>query len=241
MVKFSSDKEKPVSIHTKYLTTFVGQSTNAQFVAVPLAPNAGGLGTYSSQINNYIDMYRMARIDKIVVRALNTAGTNNTVPSWVLFYQKYGGAAPANFGELESTQTSSLAALAGTLTTTEANRTVLKIEGPDMTVVESAEGPGLKRWISTQSDSGQNNWGNIYVVFSSTSVATTNFFIDVEIWMSFYQMMDPASISRNIKARALPTPSTDFLPPRVSSPEAEITESQLLLDRLLKKYPKSTL
>jgi len=233
--------EKPVSIRTKYYVNYNAQSTNAHFAAVSLAPNTAGMGANSSQIAAFVDMYRMARIDKIRIQVSANGGNAAISAGWILYYSKYGAAAPAGWTDCEGVDISSVAFIPNSgVMPTQLGRATLKIPGPNISVVDSAAGPGLPRWISTQSDGVQTSFGSIYVVFSGTSANTAFFLVEVDVSMSFYQMMDPATISAVWKRQL--TPSTDALPApkRTSSPDAEVTESQLLLDRLLKKYPKST-
>jgi len=244
--KMKAFRELPVTIRTKYYINYNAQSTNAQFVAVSLAPTQAGMGANSSQISAFVDMYRMARIDNIRIACLASGGNSANTSAWVLMYSKFGASAPVGWTDLEGIDISSIATLpqTGVGVPTQVSRSTLKIPGANLSVVESAAGPGLPRWISTQSDTDQTTYGNVYVVFSALSVGTQNFFVEVDLTMSFYQMLDPATISLAWKKQlSLTSPNLETIPAAQdkegSSPEAEVTESQLLLERLLKKYPQT--
>jgi len=134
----------------------------------------------------------------------------------------------------------------------------LKVPGSALLPPESSPGPGRLGWIPTQADGPDTtaqNWGAITLVSSvaATAAGTIPTFVKVEFTASFYELLDPVLIASKRKAREgsvmpvlQPVPSvvssTDLLSTmdNFSSPEAEISESQLLLERLLKKYPKST-
>ncbi len=166
---------------------------------IPLSPASSGLGAFSGQITNFVDMYRFARIDDITVEYMMDLNASTSYTAWFLAYLPPGATAPNNLLAVETMHVSKLAS--GNVANAK-NSAVLHMTRKDLMPLAEAGGPG-PGWLATASDGPTNSWGDIYIVNcvpvgSSANVSITG---KVTITMSFHELVDPTLISLRIKSR----------------------------------------
>ncbi len=165
---------------------------------VILSPAGSGLGSYSGQLTNFFDMYRLARLDAITVETQMELNAATSYQGWFLAYLPAGSAAPSNLLSIETQHASKLAS--GNVANS-ANRAVLHLTRRDMPPLAEAGGPG-PGWLATASDGPTSTWGDIYIVNTSPAGSgAPAISTKVTLTMSFYELIDPTLISARIEAR----------------------------------------
>lgn len=200
-----------------------GITTNSGVLGVslvnlsPAAPAAANeLADYCEEIADYCDMYRFARLDWIELQATISqssiaAGGSVAFNGFVLSHLLPGATAPSNLLQVENPSmvvaephTVTISDSAGTTFTPVARGVAmptLRITGDQLEPTLIAGGPGKQSWIATEDDSelgaSTPSWGQIYIVSRSPANNTNDVRIDfhVRLRMSFYQLVDPATIS----------------------------------------------
>ncbi len=221
-----SFKQREVRITEKFFVT--QQITTSDIVTSlgTLGCASGQLFANSASISNLGDMFRLYKVNAAKFR-LKYSGINTVtatfMPPALLYVLPFGGAAPAGVSELEAdrglgdltdqwnaAQTSDSGGIDRTPT--------LKVRGSDLIVVESASPAG---WIATAADADQSHFGTLYLVkaFAGVSTGVTNPYwtLQVEVDISFRDLIDPNLISRTVKPkRAINSP-----PPESSYPASD--------------------
>ncbi len=194
---------------------------------IPLAPAASGLGAFSGQITNYVDMYRFARIEELTVEYEMVVNAATSYYGWFLAYIQPGASAPSNLLAIETRHVSQLAS--GNVANSN-NRAKLHMTRKDLMPLAEAGGPG-PGWLATASDGPTNTWGDIYIVNAAPAGTGTPATIGkVTITMSFHELVDPTLISLRLKSRK------DGLPERqrkkLRAPESATVEEDLTMSRI---------
>jgi len=168
---------------------------------IDLSPTSTGLGSLSSQITNFCDMYREVRLDKLKI-AFSKAyalSAGITMPLSVFCITQTGTVAPT-WSTIETPLISNFvdghvfATAAGIFNpTTDA---VMKCRGSDLVVLNEASGPGEAGWIATSGDGSTTSWGTVYKVQATAGTACTySIGFRYDITLSFRVLVDPAQIS----------------------------------------------
>lgn len=197
---------------------------------VNLDPSATGLGTFSGQLTNFFDMYRLARLDAITVESRMAgpySGTMTSYYAWFLAYLPPGSAAPSNLLSIETKHSSKIAS--GHPYNSD-NHAQLHMTRRDLPPLAEAGGPG-PGWIATAQDGPVNTWGSIYVINGSPAGAgTPELTSRITLTMSFCELVDPTLLSARMKARSqLPEKPLKCLraPPKQDLEEEDLTMSRL--------------
>lgn len=189
---------------------FLTPTTLLTQVVMTLEPTSGSMGSYSGELNNFLDMYRLCRLEsfKVVVNAVDyTAG----IAAWdgfVVSYRPQGVAAPTNLLSIETPHSScGVGDLASAF-----NKAVVKLERGDISVTAEAGGPGMG-WLTTQNDGPAVLHFGFIDITSTTPASGTpgnvGWQYKAEAVMSFKELVDPSTISARVKARAMkPSPTT---------------------------------
>ncbi len=198
---------------------------------LPLVPTVAGLGSQSGQLANYLAMYRLARIEHVVVEGMMGGPVSSGVTSfynWFLANVPPGASTPSNLLALE---TKNMSPLASGDVSNAANHTALRMTRKDLPVTAEAGGPG-PCWLATDGDGPGTSWGTIYLVNGSPAGSgNLDFNYKVTLTMSFYELVDPTILSARLKA--LPavseaTPQKLRVPRAIrADPEEDLTMSQL--------------
>lgn len=199
--KFGSESVTQTFTFFQYDTLAAG---NLAEVQVSLTPTQAGLGSYSGQLNNFLDMYRLARVEHIRVEsrvASSEAATASSQDSWLAWFLAYipaGVTAPSNLLALETRHVS---AIASGNVQNSANSAVLALSRADLVALAEASGPG-SGWLATAADGPGTTWGDITAV-TCTPAGTVGMAIasKISITMSFKDLVDPTLISERMKLR----------------------------------------
>lgn len=181
---------------------FLTPTTVLTQVVLTLEPTSGSLGSVSGEIGNFLDMYRLCRIEdfKIVVNAIDyTAG----IAAWdgfVVSYRPQGVNAPSNLLSIETAHSSNgVGDLASAY-----NKAVVSITRKDISVTAEAGGPGTG-WLTTQNDGPAVLHFGFIDITSTTPVSGTpgnvGWHYRAECTMSFKELVDPTTISLRLKSR----------------------------------------
>ncbi len=196
---------------------------------IVLDPSTGVLGTYSGQLANFLDMYRLARLDAITVEAImgNSPGSQSSYYAWFLAYLPPDAAVPTN---LLSIETKSCSALASGIPQNSNNLARLHMTRRDLPPLAEAGGPG-PGWLATGQDGPESSWGTIFVINGSPAgTAAPELTIKVTLTMSFCELVDPTLLSERFKSRSkLPEKPLKCLraPPQQVPEEEDLTMSRL--------------
>lgn len=195
----------------------------------PSVSGAEPLGTFSGQLANFFDMYRLARLDDIKIEALMGAspGTQSSYYAWFLAYLPPDAAAPSNLLSIETKHCSEVCS--GNAANAN-NRAKLHMTRRDLPPLAEAGGPG-PGWLATNDDGPETSWGTIYVINGSPAgTAAPELTWKVTLTMSFCELVDPTLLSARFKARSqLPERPLKSLraPPRQDPEEEDLTMSRL--------------
>lgn len=167
-----------------------------------LEPTSGGLGSQSGELNNFLDMYRLCRMEefKIVVNAVDYPAGIAAWDGFVLSYRPQGVAVPTNLLSIETRHSSNgVGDLASAL-----NRAVVSLSRTDISVTAEAGGPGMG-WLTTQNDGPVVlNFGVIDITSATPASGTpgnVGWQYRAECTMSFKELVDPSTISLRVKSR----------------------------------------
>ena len=205
-------KQREVRITEKFFVTQQITSTDIVTSLGTLGVDGASLLANSTSIANLGDMFRLFRINGIKFRLLFTGSDSVTscyIPPQLLYLLPFGAAAPAGVASLESDRAigdlcEQFRMTAVTLTDVGGPNRVpsLKCKNSDFVVIDSASPAG---WLATGLDATQGHFGTLYAikVFAGASTGVTNPYwtLQIEVDISFRDLVDPTLISRQ-KSRA---------------------------------------
>lgn len=200
-------RNREVRVHEKFV---YAQNINTASTAVDLgALNFAGILSQSTNLTNLGDMFRIFKINQFKCRLVWSSGSGLTqwfLPPRLLYILPFDCGAPTSIGDLEADRAVGKLApyrekVATTYTmcgcTTEAAEPSLKVQHSDLVVIDSASPSG---WIATSTDGGQTSFGNLYLLTqtagSSTPTAAPGWLLEVEVDVSFRDLVDNNLLSR---------------------------------------------
>ncbi len=192
-----SNRADTVTIRTK-INFDVVDAVNAIELLLTLDASTAttGLSARSQVLAAYMDMYRYFKIDKLVCHVVSSFSAA-TEASCYINYLSPGTASPTNAGSFETPHQ--------VLTSSYAPRP-LKIP---VSVFRN-----VGAWCVTQGDATDEvflSFGELYISVPSGNAMPVGQFVQVDLTVTFRQLLDPASISLNFGKHAESTPP---LPPR---------------------------
>lgn len=210
---------------------------------IPLVPTVSGLGSYSGQLANFLAMYRLARLEHIVIEGMMGGPISSGVTSfynWFMANVPPGATTPSNLLAIE---TKNMSQLASGDVSNGSNHAALRMTRRDLPVLAEAGGPG-QGWLATDGDGPGTSWGTVYLVNGSPSGSgNLDFNYKVTLTMSFLELVDPAILSARFRAlpaapaAALSTQKNAREPPR-PDPEEDLSLSRLKAELKAMRAPK---
>jgi len=213
MSKNKMFKQREVRVTEKFFTNFQITSSDVVTQLGVLGVTSTSLfGGASASIANLGDMFRLYRINAVKFK-LYYSGTLGVLqmlaPPALLYVLPFGATAPVGVAELETDR-----AMGDLTDQWEIRPTVqtdvggpnrcpsLKVKHSDLVVIDSASPAG---WLATANDATQTNYGTLYLVkaFAGASTGVTNPYwtLQVEVDISFRDLIDPNLISRTVRPR----------------------------------------
>ncbi len=209
-------KNREVRVAEKFFITAEVTSTDVVTAIGTLGVNSGALLANSVSLANLGDMFRIFRVNSAKFKWLisgNTAATSALIPPQLLYILPYGAAAPSGIVSIESNQavgdlTDYFVWSGGTTPGGIPNAApTLKVKSSDLVVIDSASPAG---WIATGADATQTHFGTLYAIKSfagaSSGAATVYWTLQIEVDISFRDLVDPTLISRRQSAASLAKP-----------------------------------
>lgn len=198
-------RQREVRVTEKFFITIPITSTDVVTTLGTLGVDGASLFANSVSLANLGDMFRLFRVNaakfKLVYCADGSVTAYNFPPS-LLYILPFGAAAPAGVASLESDRAvGDLTEGARFLTTSPAIMApcspVLKVKNSDLVVIDSASPVG---WLATGLDATQGHFGTLYLIKTfagaSTGVSAPYWCLQVEVDISFRDLVDPTLISR---------------------------------------------
>lgn len=210
---------------------------------MPLVPTVAGLGSLSGQLANFLAIYRLARLDHIVVEGMMGGPVSSGVTSfynWFLACVPPGATTPTN---LLGVETRNMSQLASGDVSNGSNHAALRMTRKDLPVLAEAGGPG-PGWLATDGDGPGTSWGTVFLVNASPAGSgNLDFNFKVTLTMSFLELVDPSILSARFKAlpaapeAALSIKKNVREPPR-PDPEEDLSLSRLKAELKVLRAPK---
>ncbi len=199
-------KQREVRIVQKFFTTVSVDMTQVVTSLGTLGVDSAGLLAASQSIANLGDMFRLFRVNGIKfkwVYSNGNAATQVQCPPSLLYLLPFGAAAPSGIVSLESDRgVGDLAEPFVWLSSAPSimmpgSSATLKLKNSDLVVIDSASPAG---WLATGLDATQGHFGTLYWVKAfagaSTGAIAPYYTLQIEVDISFRDLVDPTLISR---------------------------------------------
>lgn len=247
MVKKSTKKASVQFVQVKFvsftLTQPAGTALNISVTNLSSVGGTGSLTDLNDTFAEYQDMYRFWRLDSFnaeatyVNQAVGTEPVDGAWESYLITLLLPGATAPANLLACESPWSSRFGCK-----TEAGERRFTSLHLPASALVPDkatpCAGPGPKTWITTADDgigTSDDTYGAIYLVSGvpvSASGTPRFFSVRCEWVASFYQIVDPTTISLKLARRLhLKSMVQPEIPPSVSKTEDPDSDGDCLESR----------
>ncbi len=169
-----------------------------------------GLSARSQVLAAYMDMYRYFKIDKLVCHVVSSFSTT-TEASCYINYLSPGTAAPTDAASFETP-----------------HQIVTSSYSPRPLKIPVSVFRNVGAWCVTQGDATDEvflSFGELYISVPTGNALPTGYFIQVDLTVTFRQLLDPASISLNFGKHAESIPPQPSRRPRTFPPNLEVFKS----------------
>jgi hypothetical protein len=206
-------QSREVRVHEKFYqpVNITSSSTAANLGTLDF----GSLFSASTNLLNLGDMFRLFRINKAKFLLRWEEGPSMTqyhFPSSVLYILPFDAAAPTSLANLEQALAVGPLHPSRIMHATELTHNgtggaadpTLSVQHSDLVVIDSASPSG---WLATSADGGQTSFGTLYrltyAAGSSAPTAAPGWNLEIDIDISFRDLVDSALLSNRKKSRVV--------------------------------------
>lgn len=224
-------QSREVRVHEKFYQPVNVTSSSTAFSLGTL--DFGSLFSASNSLQNLGDMFRLFRINKCKFLLRWEEGPSLTqyhFPTSLLYILPFDAAAPTSLATVEQAIAVGPLAPSRIMHATELTHNgtggaadpTLSVQHSDLVVIDSASPPG---WLATSADGGQTSFGTLYrltyAAGSSQPTAAPGWILEIDIDISFRDLVDSALLSHRKKSRVVAPDTVTKQNVPLSLPEIE--------------------